>query len=181
MRSHNGYMADIDEILARLRIAQELGGYSSERAWLREAGVTPSYIAAIRGRGGAKGTGQVKDVKRENMVKLAKTAGVDLGWLLGEGAREPVRFAANASTVPVQSRPSMVPSNFDAAFNAFEWPDGITATQADEVRRRAQSEVTDSTRTLPVGFWSKRLRDIASEVCSDRSRVQAKRNRAGGE
>jgi hypothetical protein len=150
---HSAAVHPIDAFLARVDEVMRSGRFRSESEWCQRAGVTRSYIAAIRNRGPG-GTGEIKDVKREQVVKLAKTAGLDLSYLLGEDLR-PKTLAAEGHEL----------GSLEIAIGQFDWAKApeLTASQAEEVLDRARDEAGGRT-TLPVGFWVARLAKIASEV-----------------
>jgi hypothetical protein len=163
-------MTAIPEILARIELVMSLRGYPSEAAWCRAAKVSRTYIAAMRVRGGPRGTGQVKSVNQEQMAKLAKTAGIELGWLLGEGPREPVR----------QLLPEPSENNYRKALDEFDWPEGITIDQSLRVKALAAMDAEKpGAVALPVKLWRQRLYEIATEVMSTKSRVVEKRRTSG--
>lgn len=198
---------DIDEILARVkmvvawmdgrkRAADPMATRFTEVEWCLAAGVSRSYIAAIRRRG-PSGTGEVGSVSTERFTRLANTAGVDVGWLLGSGPREPMRYSSGLLTLPLPPGPGGValvppptptvtesvtptPTNFDKAFEEIDWPADITATQAVEIRQRASEEAdaAPSAKSLPLKFWQARLSQIVIDVASGNgggSRVRTKK------
>ena len=142
----------IDAFLLRVEEVLRRGTFKSEREWCRAAGVSPSYIAAVRNRGASGGTGEVSDLKREQVVRLAKAAGLDPTFLLGE--------EISTMTPPTRVSPS---SGLDDAVRAFDWPGDLSAAQASEVLSRARDEAADNPE-LPTKFWIARLGKIAADV-----------------
>ncbi len=155
-------MAKLDRLLARINEVLERGTFASASEWCREAGVSRSYIGALRNRGGTKGTGEVRNVKHEEIAKLAGAARVEVGWLMGE------------DTLPSNE----APDGLERALMQFDWPDTLTAAQAKEVQRLARAEAADAgANDLPPKFWLARLARIAADVRhgATSSRVQASR------
>lgn len=157
---HDGWVTPIEALLSRIDEELRSGGrFRSEREWCRKAGISESYIAALRLRGGKGGTGEVVDVKREQVVRLAKAAGLDPAKLLGDELR----------TTPTAPAPQ--PSTLEGAIADFEWPSSLTAQQAHEVLVRARAEASEHP-SLPKRFWLSRLAKLATDVHEARSRVR---------
>lgn len=148
-------LSRIDEVLRGKR-------FKSQREWCRKAGVAESYIAALRLRGGKGGTGEVHDVKREQVVRLARAAGLDVSYLMGEDLSVPETLAAP----PIRNA-------LEDAIAEFDWPAEISAAQAKEVLTRARTEAQEHD-DLPRRFWLSRLAKLASDVHEARSRVRGK-------
>lgn len=139
----------VDAFLARAAEVMASKKFKSERAWCAAAGVDESYIAVVRNRG-PKGTGEVVDLKTEKIVKLARAAGVEPGWLMGVDLQT------------LQAAPSRR-STLDDAIAAFDWPPDLTAAQAADVVARAKDEGAGLAE-LPVKFWLSRLAKLAEEA-----------------
>lgn len=156
---HHGCVTPIEALLARIDDVLRSKRFKSEREWCRKAGVAESYIAALRLRGGKGGTGEVHDVKREQVVRLAKAAGLDVSYLMGEDLA-PKTLAAPPARNAIED-----------AIAEFDWPAEMTAGQAKEVLTRARAEAQEHA-DLPRRFWLSRLTKLASDVYEARSRVR---------
>ncbi len=143
----------IDKILERVRqVVKVQRIFTSERRWCTAAGLSPTYIAALRGRGGAGGTGEVKDVKHDSIAALARAAGKNVAWLMGDSDTE-TSIGGHLSV--------------ELALQRFDWPD-ISAAGAQEVQRRARAEAAAAgPEDLPVKFWAVRLQKIVDDVRGD--------------
>lgn len=155
-------MAKLDGLLSRIDEILATNKFDGARGWCRKAGLSESYIAALRSRGGAKGTGEVSGVKYDEIAALARAAGVGVAWLMADDT--------------LQSPNSM--THLERALQTFDWPDTLTAAQAKEVQRLARAELAAAgTDDLPVKFWLGRLARIAADVREGvtSSRVQSTR------
>jgi hypothetical protein len=156
----SGRVTPVEALLLRIDEVLEGKRFKSEREWCRKAGVAQTYIAALRLRGGKGGTGEVRDVKREQVVRLARAAGLDVSYLMGEDLA-PKTLAA----------PPVVRNAVEDAIAEFDWPPDMTAAQAKEVLTRVRAEAQEHS-DLPRRFWTSRLAKLASDVHEARSRVR---------
>jgi hypothetical protein len=148
----------IEALLLRIDEVLRAKTFSSERDWCRKAGVSESYIAAMRLRGGKDGTGEVHDVKREQVVRLAKAAGLDPAYLMGSD---------------IQTMPAPATAPVEKALEAFPWRDHpMTPDQAESMMARVRQDAT-AHPSLPVAYWSAALERIAAEIVATKSRVRA--------
>lgn len=137
-------LARIDAVLA------QPGTFPSARAWCKAAGLSESYIAALRNRGGREGTGEVNDVKHEAVAALARAANKPVAWLMGDSDTE---------TSPTGG----AGLGIELALEKFEWPGDLSPDAAREIQRRARDEATGPD-DLPVRYWTARLTKILDDV-----------------
>lgn len=148
----------------------------TEKEWCKAAKVSPSYIAAIRRRG-PDGTDEASGVSAVEFGRLAAVAGVEVGWLLGEGPRLPVRRSGGLVTLPAPPPSTQAAQdNLAVAIAEYVYPIEVPAAQAVEVGRRvrAEADLTGSSRALSVRFWTGRITHYLSQVRSERSGTRAK-------
>lgn len=159
----------IPALLERIDAVLKTGKFASERAWCKAAGLSPSYISSMRGRGGPNGTGEVHDVKHDKVAALARAAGLDPSYLLGE-------MSVANQVVATDAR-----STFQRAVDGVEWPGNISAPQIADVIQRARIEC-ESTKgpELPVQYWEARLIYFLEEARTEQSNIHnaARRRKA---
>jgi hypothetical protein len=141
-------VARLDLLLSRIDEVLATKFEGSARGWCKAADLSPSYIGALRNRGGAKGTGEVTGVKYDEVAALARAAGVKVTWLMGDDTLPSAEDAGN----------------LERALMTFDWPADLTAANAAEIQRRARAEAKATKDDLPVKFWMGRLARIASDV-----------------
>jgi transcriptional regulator with XRE-family HTH domain len=164
-------MDDLGKLLARIDsiLASEPKKFASEREWCRKAGVSDSYIGAIRTK---RAKGESTTAKVDVIAKLARAAGVTIDYLMG-GDAVPVGPTHVEHAVPREASP-----NLSAALEAFPWgevdlaPD-LARRVVEQVRREA---FAGGGVDLPQSYWHARVARLADEVLGRAKSVPRRAN-----
>lgn len=166
-RRHNGHVSGtVPEPLVLLRINEVLeagikaGRFKSARDWAEKAGCSVNYVNSMRSR---MGKGTVKHLGPEEAAALARIAGVDERYLNAtdvDDSIEEAKAVARDGTVAQM----MKQDTLEEAVRVFRWPDALEPEQAAEVLRRVRDDAFKASESLPVSYWSGRLRRLANEV-----------------
>lgn len=138
-------LARIEEILASKR-------FESERDWCRRAGVSESYIGALRAK---RAKGDAQTAKLEQVEKLARAANVSVDYLLGR-SRATASQGDDAGSSP----------NLRAALEAYPWADhDVVPTVARAVVQQVRSEAfAGGGVDLPQSYWHARIGRLVDEA-----------------
>lgn len=140
-------------------MAQEPPLFRSERDWCEKAGVSDSYIGALRTK---HRQGTAKTAKLDVVEKLADAAGVSVGWLMG-AEEMPLRGPSGSRERP--SRPSLgeavaVSAQVRQALESYDWPSGTATSLVAEISDALAKEAFAHRGSfIPPSHWTNRIQE----------------------
>ena len=144
-------VARVDEILkttTKFRNAQE---------WASKAKLSRSFLSTLKSRAA---TGEVRTVKQDAIVALARAAGMSVEDLMGE---VPTLPSADGSP------------GLEAAIADYRWPVAIAADpdRASEILAQLRADAA-RLAPLPASFWTARLDLLCADHTAESSKLRKK-------
>jgi hypothetical protein len=147
-------MNTLGKVLAQIDSVLAAGKFESEREWCRRAGVSGSYIGALRTK---HLKGQSTSARLDQVQKLAQAAGVSVDFLMGSDGSD---------AAPVNNRGRAASPNLAKALEMYPWQtEELTPDLARRVVEQVQSEAfAGGGVDLPQSYWRARIDRLVEEV-----------------